>query len=196
MSGDDEKTRNPPPASAGGAPRILTGDRPAAAAARLPVTLVLDRLRSAHNVGNIFRLAEATGAERVITCGYTATPPHPKLAKTARDCDRLVPCEHFPDAAAAVAGLRRQGYAIYMVETVEGARSVWDMTLQFPAAFILGNEALGADPGLLSQCDGFIRLPCRGVKNSVNVGNCAAVVLYDALRQWLSRTGEREAFHG
>ena len=70
-------------------PAIRTGDRPAAAAAavaRLPVRLVLDRLRSAHNVGNIFRLADAVGAEGIVTCGYTAAPPHPKLAKTARGC--------------------------------------------------------------------------------------------------------------
>lgn len=186
MNADDANPAELPPPVAPAPPRILTGDRAAGAAVRLPVTLVLDRLRSAYNVGNIFRLAEATGAERVVTCGYTATPPHPKLAKTARGCDELVPCTHAPDAVAAVAGLRRQGYAIYMVETVEGARPVWDMNLQFPAAFVLGNEALGADPGLLPLCDGFIRLPCRGVKNSVNVGNCAAVVLYDALRQWLA----------
>ncbi len=181
------------------APAVRTGDRSAAMAAaveRLPVRLVLDRLRSAHNVGNIFRLADAVGAEGVITCGYTAAPPHPKLAKTARGCDQLVPWEGSPDARTAVQALRERGYAVYAVETVESARPVWEQPLRFPAAFVFGNEALGVTPESLPFCDGVVCLPCRGVKNSVNVGNCAAVVLYEALRQWLAaRAGEGDG-HG
>lgn len=171
------------------APLIRTGDRAAAPVGpRLPVTVVLDRLRSAHNVGNIFRLVDAVGAEGIVACGYTAAPPHPKLAKTARGCDETVPCAHAESAPAAVAALKEQGYTVYLVDTVEGALAPWDVKFQFPAALVLGNEALGCDPASLAVCDGTIALPGRGLKNSINVGNCAAVVLFAALRQWLAQT--------
>lgn len=150
----------------------------------LPVVIVLDNLRSAFNVGNIIRLAEATGVEKVCTCGYTASPPHPKLAKTARGCDSLVPCQHCEETGSALALLKQTGHTVYGVETVEDARSVWEVSFDFPAAFVLGNEALGISREALALCDEFVELPCFGVKNSINVGNCAAVVLYAALRQW------------
>ncbi len=148
-----------------------------------PVVAVLDNLRSAFNVGNIFRLAEATSIHRIITCGYTATPPHPKLAKTARGCERTVPSAHFNSAADAIQALQQDGFTVYGVETVAGAGNVWDVSFSFPTAFVFGNEALGISKDALELCDGFLQLPCFGKKNSVNVGNCAAVVLYCALKQ-------------
>jgi len=154
----------------------------------LPVTIVLDRLRSAFNVGNVFRLAEAVRAERIVTCGYTATPPHPKLAKTARGCDLIVPAEHYPTAGEAVLTLRRAGYWVCAIETVVGAPVLWDVPFRFPAAFLLGNEALGVSPEALAECSAVACLPALGRKNSINVGNCAAVALYEALRQWRAHT--------
>ncbi|MCF7853409.1 MAG: RNA methyltransferase [Candidatus Pacebacteria bacterium] len=156
----------------------------------LPLTVVLDRLRSAFNVGNIFRLADAVRAERVITCGYTASPPHPKLAKTARGCDMLVPSSYHQDATEAIAQLKDEGYRTYAVETVAGAPPVWSWKPRFPAAVLLGNEALGITKEALTHCDECVQVPCYGVKNSINVANCAAVVLYAALREWLE-TRER-----
>lgn len=155
----------------------------------MPVALVLDSLRSAFNVGNIFRLAEATRAQEVVTCGYTATPPHPKLAKTARGCDSLVPHRHAESVTGALESLRSAGFAILAVETAVGAQSVWDVRFPFPTALVLGNEALGISNSALEACDGVLQLPCFGRKNSVNVANCAAVVLYAALRQWLEEKG-------
>ena len=168
---------------------VERGDRPTPKTAEcLPVTLVLDNLRSAFNVGNIFRLAEATRAEHIVTCGYTATPPHPKLAKTARGCDTSVPCSHQPTVRAALESLRERGYTVYGVETVSDAIPVWDVAFRFPAALLLGNEALGISEDGLELCDSFVKLPCLGTKNSINVGNCAGVVLYRALEQWLPAT--------
>ncbi len=150
----------------------------------LPITVVLDRLRSAFNVGNIFRLAEALRVEQIITCGYTATPPHAKLEKTARGCDRIVHCQAAPTARQSLVELRRQGYRLYGVETVDGATSLWQTQFDFPAAVVFGNEALGVADATLDECDVFVRLPAFGVKNSINVGNCAAVVLYEMARQY------------
>jgi len=153
-------------------------------AVTMPVVIVLDRLRSAFNVGNIFRLADAVRAERIVACGYTAVPPHPKLTKTARGCDEIVPCATSATAVDAIASLHADGYTVYGVETTETSTLVWDETLVFPAAIVFGNEALGVCPGALHACDRLLRIPAVGVKNSVNVANCAAVVLCEAWRQW------------
>ena len=156
------------------------------AKARLPVMLVLDNLRSAYNVGNLFRVAEATCASGICACGYTAFPPHIKLEKTARGCDALVPCWHYETAAAAILELRKNGYSIYGVETVENAPMYWEAAYNFPAAFVLGNEALGISADALALCDAYVSLPAFGVKNSINVGNCGAVILFDCVRRFAS----------
>ncbi|NLE56350.1 MAG: RNA methyltransferase, partial [Lentisphaerae bacterium] len=157
-----------------------------ACAESMPVVVVLDRLRSAYNVGNIFRVAEATRVAKIVACGYTAAPPHPKLAKTARGCDEVVPCAVADNAATAIRALKADGYTVYAVETAQDAQMYWDCQLAFPAAIVLGNEALGIDPEALALCDAVIALPARGQKNSINVGNCAAVVLFECLRQSLA----------
>jgi 23S rRNA (guanosine2251-2'-O)-methyltransferase len=153
----------------------------------MPVAVVLDCLRSAYNTGNVFRVAEALRVERIIACGYTPAPPHPKLAKTARGCDKLVPCTPAASGADAVRELKGEGYTVYAVETASDAVSIWDFQATFPAAFVLGNEALGIAPETLALCDAVVTLPRFGCKNSINVGNAAAVVLYAAARQWVAR---------
>lgn len=148
-------------------------------AAPPPVTLVLDRLRSAHNTGNIFRIAEAVGAREIVACGYTPAPGHPKLAKTAMDTDALVPCRQCPDSLTAIHMLRAEGIRqVLAVEPTADSVFAWDFDYEFPLALVLGNEALGIDPEALAACDAAVSLPMFGEKASINVGNCAAAVLY------------------
>ncbi len=162
--------------------QVSTGDRESPSTEEPhPIVIVLDHLRSAYNVGNIYRLAEITHARKIVTCGYTATPPHPKVEKTARGCDKLVATEHYDCAVSALTALRDEGYQIIGVETVDEAPTVWDLEIAFPVALVFGNEALGIDQDALALCDGFVQLPVYGQKNSMNVSNCAAVVLYRAL---------------
>jgi tRNA G18 (ribose-2'-O)-methylase SpoU len=143
------------------------------------ITLVLDRLRSAFNTGNIFRIAEAVGAKEIIACGYTPAPPHPKLEKTAMGADKMVPCRHMADSTEAVRQLKAEGVKqVLAVECTEDSVFAWDYEYEFPLAIILGNEALGIDEKALKLCDGVISLPMFGQKESINVGNCAAAVLY------------------
>ena len=171
---------------------VRTGDVEAPRESRaLPVALILDRLRSAYNVGNVFRVAEAARVEEIAACGYTACPPHIKLEKTARGCDKLVPCLHFETAAEAIQDYRGRGYAIYGVETVENAECYWAADIRFPCALVLGNEALGVSEEALALCDGFISLPTFGCKNSINVGNCAAVVVFECLKRKLTETNKQ-----
>lgn len=170
--------------------QVIRGDRRGCVRGRLlPVAIVLDRLRSAFNVGNIFRVAEALRLREVVTGGYTATPPHGKLAKTARGCDERVACRHYDQTIDAVRALKAEGYRVWGVETIQGANSVWQFECIFPAAFVFGNEALGISSRVIAECDCFVKLPMFGEKNSINVANAAAVVLYEVARQATERLG-------
>lgn len=142
------------------------------------ITLVLDRLRSAHNVGNIFRIAEGIRAREIICCGYTPCPPHPKLVKTAMETDRMVPYRWCRDSLEAVRMLRAEGMRwIYAAEWNEISVPVWRMEYQFPLALVLGNEALGVAEETLAEVDGCIGIPMFGEKSSINVGNAAASIV-------------------
>jgi tRNA G18 (ribose-2'-O)-methylase SpoU len=143
------------------------------------ITIVLDRLRSAHNTGNIFRLADAIAAKEVICCGYTPAPPHPKLAKTAMGADQTVKFRQFDNSIDAVKSLRLEGVRqILAVESGQQGICAWEKEYMFPLALVFGNEALGISEETIQACDGIVNLPMFGMKSSINVGNCAAAVLY------------------
>ena len=145
----------------------------------MEVHIVLDRLRSAYNTGNIFRIAEAVGAAEIIGCGYTPLPPHPKLEKTAMGTDKTVKCRHFDTSLEAVETLRREGCRmIVAAEPGSGAQPAWEFDYEFPLAIVFGNEALGITEETLNAVDARIELPMTGAKASINVGNAAAAILF------------------
>lgn len=146
------------------------------------ITLVLDRLRSAHNTGNIFRIAEAIGAKEIIACGYTPAPPHPKLEKTAMGTDTMVSCRTAESSLDAVKMLRQEGCKqILAAETGPNSHLAWEFNYEFPLALVLGNEALGISEETLAKCDAIISLPMYGTKASINVGNACAAIVYAIL---------------
>ncbi len=155
---------------------------------RPSITIVLDRLRSAHNTGNIFRIADAIGAKEILCCGYTPAPPHPKLAKTAMGADATMPFRCFPTALDAINALRSEGRLMIVAsECVPGSPCAWDFDYEFPLAIVFGNEALGVERAALDACDAAVSLPMLGSKVSINVGNCAAAVLYAILAKARAR---------
>ncbi|MEO0073704.1 MAG: RNA methyltransferase [candidate division WOR-3 bacterium] len=159
---------------------------------RRPVYLVLDHLRSAFNVGAIFRTADAVRAAEIICCGYTCHPPHKKLAKTSLGTDRSVPWRSFVDTSAALACLHREGVTCVALETTVSAVPYHRFEWPLPVAIVLGNEALGVSQSALALCDAIVELPVAGFKNSLNVATAAAVVLYEICRQqgWLDRPAD------
>jgi len=154
---------------------------------RRPIHIVLDNLRSAFNVGSIFRLADAARAAEVITCGYTACPPHHKLEQTSLGTTDSVPWRRFEDTVSALADLKGNGVQVVAVETARGATLFHRFVYRFPVALVLGNEALGISEAALRMCDAVVEIPVFGYKNSINVATAAGVVLYGILRQgnWL-----------
>ena len=151
---------------------------------RHPLYLVLDNLRSAFNVGSIFRTADTARVAQVVTCGYTAHPPHPKLDKTALGTLAYVPTCHFAETTEAVADLQRRQIPVWALETTSRSRPYAEIAYPQPIAIVLGNEALGVHRDVLDRCDGIIEVPVYGYKNSLNVAAVSAVVVFEALRQW------------
>jgi len=154
---------------------------------RRPIRLVLDNLRSAFNVGSIFRLADAARIDQVLTCGYTPSPPHHKLEQAALGATGSVPWQHCATTLAAVERLKQEGVRIVALETAEGAVPYHRFRPDFPLALVLGNEALGVSQPVLQACDAVVSIPVFGLKNSVNVAAAAAIVLYRLLESggWL-----------
>jgi tRNA G18 (ribose-2'-O)-methylase SpoU len=149
-----------------------------------PLRVVLDNLRSAFNVGSIFRTCEGAGIERIHLCGITPYPPHAKLDKTARGATSLVAWSHHVDAMEAVRVLKADGYRLAALELTD--RSVDYRTIPYtpPLALILGHEVAGVTRPVLEAADWIIEIPMRGRKNSLNVATAVGVVLFEVLRQW------------
>jgi len=151
---------------------------------KTPVHLVLDNLRSAFNVGSIFRTADTARVERIVTCGYTAHPPHPRLEKTALGTLDLVAADHFDTTLEALDDCRARGLPVWALETTSHSRTYTDLTFPRPVALVLGNEALGVSPEVLDAADQLVEIPVFGYKNSLNVASACSVVLFEILRQW------------
>lgn len=152
-----------------------------------PLIVVLDNVRSAANTGNMLRAAEAARVRHVYCCGMTPTPPDAKVLKTAVGSAAYVPHSHVGSTLEAVRALRAEGVTVWAAETT--ARSVrYDArALQpwpRPLAIVFGNEVIGVDTEVQSECDALVCLPCHGVKNSLNVATACSVFLWEALRQW------------
>jgi len=151
---------------------------------KFPVHLILDNLRSAFNVGSLFRTADTARIAEIVTCGYTAHPPHPRLEKTALGTLDFVAHRHCGAALEAVAGFHARGIPVWALETTSRSRSYTGLAFPRPIALVLGNEALGVDREVLEACDEIIEIPVFGYKNSLNVASAGAVVLFEILRQW------------
>ena len=151
-----------------------------------PIALVLDNVRSAFNVGSMFRTAETAGAAELVTCGITAHPPHPKLRKTALSAVEVVPSRHFDDVIAAITQLKAEGYTIAVMETTTLSKLYTEV--KYPKdkklALVVGNEVTGVDTRVVEMADMVIEIPMYGIKNSLNVASAAPIVLFEVLRQW------------
>jgi 23S rRNA (guanosine2251-2'-O)-methyltransferase len=150
----------------------------------LPVVAVLDNVRSAFNVGSIFRTSEAARVRELLLCGITPYPPHPQLDRTGLGTVDRVRWRHLVSTVEAVRELRGSGIPVWAVEVAEGARSLRAVTFPRPVAVIFGHETAGIGTDILRQVDGVVEIPLYGRKNSLNVASAYAVVVFEILRQW------------
>ena len=158
-----------------------------AAAAKMPVTVVLDNVRSALNVGSFFRTCDAFAAEKIALCGITATPPDREIHKTALGAELTVAWQHFASTVECIEDLRADGYTVLAVEQVEGSVMLQNLSETLAAAnandkkyaLVFGNEVEGVDQQAADMCDGAIEIPQVGTKHSLNVSVAGGVVLWD-----------------
>lgn len=148
--------------------------------AKIPVTLVLDNIRSLNNIGSIFRTADAFLAERILLCGISATPPSPEIHKTALGAEESVVWEYFSTTADAVRALRADGYAVGCLEQVHGSVPLdrFNPRQYSKIALISGNEVAGVDPAIVADCDFYLEIPQAGTKHSLNVAVSTAIALW------------------
>lgn len=153
-------------------------------ARKLPLVVVLDNVRSLHNIGSVFRTADAFRIECIYLCGITACPPHPEMHKTALGAEFTVSWQYVENTVQAVDNLRAQGYVVYSVEQVEGSTMLDELTFD-PArkyAVVLGNEVKGVQQEVVDHSDGCIEIPQYGTKHSLNVSVTAGIVMWDLFK--------------
>lgn len=146
-----------------------------------PVVLVLDNIRSMHNVGAAFRTGDAFKVEKVYLCGVTARPPHREIHKSALGAEDSVAWEYFPKTSDAVIRLKEEGYVIGSIEQAQGSQMLQDFTpdKNKKYAFVFGNEVFGVEEDVIALTDICLEIPQFGTKHSFNVSVTMGIVLWD-----------------
>ena len=150
-------------------------------AEKLPLTVVLDNVRSQNNIGSVFRTGDAFRVERICLCGICSTPPHRDIHKTALGAEESVDWKYYEESIDCVRELKGQGYKVYSIEQVDDSVMLDSITgdMGDRIAVIFGNEVEGVQEELLPLCDGSIEIPQQGTKHSLNVSCAAAIVLWE-----------------
>ena len=147
---------------------------------KIPLTVVLDNIRSLHNIGSVFRTADAFLIEKIILCGVSCPPPHPELHKTALGAEDTVDWVYMESTLDAVLELKKQSYFVYAIEQAHGSVSLNNLLL-YPMnkyAIVLGNEVKGVQQTVVDICDACLEIPQLGSKHSLNVSVASGIVLW------------------
>jgi len=152
---------------------------------KTPLVVVLDNVRSLHNVGSVFRTGDAFLIEAVYLCGITSTPPHPEIHKTALGAEDAVEWKYFDDAYEAVAHLNSEGYMVYAIEQAEGSTMLPDLNLAMnqKIAVVFGNEVKGVQQKVIDNCHGCIEIPQYGTKHSLNVSVTGGIIIWELFKK-------------
>lgn len=156
------------------------------AAEKIPLIIILDNIRSMHNVGSVFRTADAFLCAQIMLCGYTPQPPHRDIHKTALGATETVAWSYYKNTLEAVEAVRAKGYALYSVEQAKGSISMEMMEkiagsgLEQGLALVLGNEVQGVDQNVIDLSDGCLEIPQYGTKHSLNISVAAGIVIWEA----------------
>ena len=156
---------------------------------KLPLTVVLDNVRSQNNIGSVFRTGDAFRVERICLCGICSTPPHRDIHKTALGAEDSVDWTYYEETVDCVRELRAHGYKVYAIEQVDDSIKLDNLSAlngsmtNSKFAIVFGNEVEGVQDELLPLCDGSIEIPQQGTKHSLNVSCAAAIVLWELFKE-------------
>ena len=149
---------------------------------RLPISILVENVRSVHNVGSIFRTADGFGANKIYLTGYTACPPREDLSKTALGSEKAVPWEHFKNPVEAAKIIISNGIDLVLLEQTTKSNDIYNINWSFPICFIVGNEVNGVSENLSKLATIHAEIPMRGVKQSLNVSVATGVAGYEFSR--------------
>lgn len=167
-------------------------------AEKMPLVVVLDNVRSMHNVGSVFRTCDAFRAEGVVLCGITATPPQNEIHKTALGAEESVGWQYTEDTCEAVRRLQAEGYTVLAVEQCEGSTMLPlthadIITPEKKYAVVLGNEVHGVQQEVINLCDGCLEIPQFGTKHSLNVSVTAGIIIWEFARMQITGKNDVKA---
>lgn len=164
-------------------------------AKKVPLVVVLDNVRSQHNVGAVFRTADAFCIQGLCLCGITCCPPNAELHKTALGAEQTVEYTYYANTVDAIRALHEQGYKVFAIELAHNAvtleQAITAHSSGAPVALVLGHEVFGIADEVMAVCDGCIELPQYGTKHSLNVSVTAGIVMYAWARAMRDRFTER-----
>jgi len=156
-----------------------------------PIVVVLENVRSAYNVGSVFRTADAFLLQSIYICGYTAHPPHKEIKKTALGAEETMDWKYFKKINEAIDELRKEGYKVFAVEQSENSLQLQGVEFKNEKlAVIFGNEVTGIEQSTIEMTDGCIEIPQLGMKHSLNIATAAGVVLWELVRKRIPRSPE------
>ena len=157
-------------------------------AEKLPLIVVLDEVRSLHNIGSVFRTSDAFLIKRIYLCGITATPPHPEIHKTALGAEDTVDWVYKKQTFEAIEELHNEGYIVLAIEQVEGSTMLNSLSLDADKkyAIVMGNEVKGIQQEVVNACDGYIEIPQYGTKHSLNVSVTTGIVLWEFTKRMMN----------
>jgi tRNA G18 (ribose-2'-O)-methylase SpoU len=152
---------------------------------KTPLIIVLDDIRSLHNIGSVFRTADAFLVEKIYLCGITATPPNKEIHKTALGATETVEWEHHSDVLSVIEKLQREDVSVFAVEQVENSIFLQDFQTKKGKkyALVFGNEVFGVNQNAVAICDGCIEIPQLGTKHSLNISVSAGIVVWDLFQK-------------
>ncbi|MCR4816793.1 MAG: RNA methyltransferase [Bacteroidales bacterium] len=156
------------------------------ASEKLPLTVVLDNVRSQNNIGSVFRTADAFRVEHIALCGICSTPPHREIHKTALGAEDSVEWSYHEDTAECIRHLKERGYKVFAVEQVDDSVKL-NSEIEIhnsKLAIVFGNEIEGVQESLLPLCDGSLEIPQYGTKHSLNVSCAAAIVIWEMFKKF------------
>ena len=152
---------------------------------KTPIIIVLDNVRSAHNVGSVFRTADAFALNKIYLCGITATPPHKEISKTAIGATESIQWVFEKEIKTAIGALKTEGYKVIGVEQTTKTTLLQDFQIEKgeKIAIVMGNEVMGISDNILSELDEVIEIPQFGTKHSLNVSVCTGIVLWELFKK-------------
>ncbi|MBE6284574.1 MAG: RNA methyltransferase [Mediterranea massiliensis] len=155
---------------------------------KLPLVVVLDNVRSLHNIGSVFRTSDAFRVECICLCGITAVPPHAEIHKTALGAEDTVDWKYYQNTVDAVDELKQNGYTVFSIEQAEGSTMLdkWEMDRNKKYAIVFGNEVKGVEQEVINHSDGCIEIPQYGTKHSLNVSVTAGIVIYECANRLMN----------